>query len=216
MTGPLSSISAGRLYVGYQRTDGWLDVDTGPGPNTDDRSNDRNAFTLRGQYLITPSDDIDFLLIADYSKRNEVCCDAVATVLGPFAGIANALAATPRSAAMRVPSASRPGTAITHFPIIPGGSSARHGRLRTTRLEFRFAKLTSITAWRDSTLIDGNDTDYTAVDILFEPATNGNLTDFKQSSEELRLAGKDGPLDWLVGAFFANETLTNTDPMGRE
>src|SRR5580698_1551544 len=40
VTGPLGSISAGRLYVGYQKMDGWLNVDDGAGPNTNDRSND--------------------------------------------------------------------------------------------------------------------------------------------------------------------------------
>src|SRR6202046_4512063 len=55
VTGPVGSISAARLYVSYQRRDGWLDVDTGPGPNTDDRSNNRNGFTTRGQFLVTPS-----------------------------------------------------------------------------------------------------------------------------------------------------------------
>ena len=34
------------------------------------------------------------------------------------------------------------------------------------------------------------------------------MTDFKQASEELRLAGKNGPLDWLVGGFFSSEILT--------
>ena len=54
-------ISAGRLYVGYQKRDGFLNVDTGHGPNTNDQANNRNNYTLRGQYLITPSDDIDIL-----------------------------------------------------------------------------------------------------------------------------------------------------------
>ena len=39
------------------------------------------------------------------------------------------------------------------------------------------------------------------------------MTDFKQFSEELRLAGKAHGLDWLVGAFFANELLTNTQTL---
>ena len=71
------------------------------------------------------------------------------------------------------------------------------------------AKLTSITAWRDNTIVAGNDVDYTGIDIVYEPGTEGNLTDFKQFSEELRLAGKDGPLDWLVGGFFSSEILTS-------
>ena len=95
VTGPLSASSAGRLYAGYQKTEGWLENDVGAGPNTDDRNNDRNVYTLRGQYLFKPNDDLDFLLIGDYSKRNETCCGAAATYLGPFAGIVNALAAVP-------------------------------------------------------------------------------------------------------------------------
>ena len=95
VTGALSSISAGRLYAGWQKTEGWLHVDDGSGPNTDNRSNDRNFYTLRGQYLLTPNDDLSVLVIGDYTKRNESCCDAVATYLGPFAGIVNALAAVP-------------------------------------------------------------------------------------------------------------------------
>ena len=72
-----------------------MNIDTGQGPNTNDRANDRNTYTLRGQYLIKPSDDIDILFIGDYSRRNEACCAAAATVLGPFAGITNALASIP-------------------------------------------------------------------------------------------------------------------------
>jgi outer membrane receptor protein involved in Fe transport len=70
-----------------------------------------------------------------------------------------------------------------------------------------FGKLTSITAWRDNTVVAGNDVDYTGLDILQTPGTQGNQTDFKQFSQEIRLAGKNGPLDWLVGGFFSSEIL---------
>src|SRR5260370_38750062 len=72
-----------------------MNVDAGGGANTNDRANDRNMFTVRGQYRVTPNDDVDVVLIGDYSKRNEVCCVGVATVLGPFAGVANAIASVP-------------------------------------------------------------------------------------------------------------------------
>src|SRR5260370_13812984 len=75
--------------------------------------------------------------------------------------------------------------------------------------ELGFAKLTSITAWRDNRIISGNDVDYAGIDILQQPGNEGNQTDFKQTSEELRLAGKNGPLDWLVGGFFSSEILTS-------
>jgi outer membrane receptor protein involved in Fe transport len=71
-----------------------------------------------------------------------------------------------------------------------------------------FGKLTSITAWRDNTEAGGNDVDYTGIDLLTFPNDgSGNSTDFKQFSEELRLAGKSGPLAWLVGAFYNDEIL---------
>jgi iron complex outermembrane receptor protein len=214
VTGPLGAISAGRLYVGWQNTEGWLQNDVGPGPNTDDRNNNRNYYTLRGQYLIKPNDDVDFLLIGDYSKRNENCCGAVATYLGPFSGIVNALAGVPQLGGQAGAVGIAQATSYQAF-----SNQQWIQRIRDTgvsgELNWRLgdATFTSITAWRDNSLIAGNDTDYTAVDILWEPASNGNLTDFKQFSQELRLAGKNGPLNWLVGGFFSSEILTNTQTL---
>ena len=214
VTGPLSSISAGRLYASYQNAEGWLHVDTGQGPNTDDRSNNRNAYNFRGQYLLTPSSDVSFLLIGDYARRNESCCDAVATYLGPFAPITNALAGVPQLGGQAGATGIAQGTGYLAYSNYPWTQRVRDmgvsGELDWTLGD---ATLTSITAWRDNTIIAGNDTDYTAIDILYEPATNGNQTDFKQFSQELRLAGKAGGLDWLVGGFFASELLTSTQTL---
>ena len=214
VTGPLSSISAGRLYASYQNAEGWLHVDTGQGPNTDDRSNNRNAYNFRGQYLLTPSSDVSFLLIGDYARRNESCCDAVATYLGPFAPITNALASVPQLGGQAGATGIAQGTGYLAYSNYPWTQRVRDmgvsGELDWTLGD---ATLTSITAWRDNTIIAGNDTDYTAIDILYEPATNGNQTDFKQFSQELRLAGKAGGLDWLVGGFFASELLTSTQTL---
>lgn len=214
VTGPLSSISAGRLYAAWQKTDGWLRVDNGAGPNTNDRSNDRNMYTVRGQYLLTPNSDVSLLLIGDYSKRNEVCCDAVATYLGPFAPITNALASVPALGGKAGATGIASGTGYLAFSNYPWTQRIRDTGV-SAQLDWTLgdATLTSITAWRDNTVIAGNDTDYTSIDILFEPATQGNETDFKQFSEELRLAGKARGLDWLVGGFFSNEILTSTQTL---
>jgi iron complex outermembrane recepter protein len=211
VTGPIGSISAARLYAEYEKRDGWMNIDTGQGPNTNDRSNDRNSYTLRGQYLIKPTDDIDVLLIGDFSKRNEACCAAVATVLGPFAGITNALASIPALGGQvgAVGVASSGNRFYQGYSNQPWVQQIRDfGFSGQIDWNLGFAKFTSITAWRDNTIVSGQDTDYTAIDVLYEPATQGNATDFKQFSEELRLAGKQGPLNWLVGGFFASEILT--------
>ena len=95
ITGPVGGISAARLYVGWQKREGFSPIETGVGPNTSNRSNDRNVYTLRGQFQLTPTDDLTALFIGDYSKRVEQCCDAVPVVDGPFAGIVNALTGVP-------------------------------------------------------------------------------------------------------------------------
>src|SRR5271165_4253386 len=66
VTGPLSDISAGRFFAGYQKRDGFLDVTTGPGPNTENNTDNRNVYTFRGQYLLTPNNNVSFLVIGDY------------------------------------------------------------------------------------------------------------------------------------------------------
>ena len=48
----------------------------------------------------------------------------------------------------------------------------------------------------------GNDVDYSQVALIQEPTNINNMTDFKQISEELRLAGKTDRLTWLIGGFF--------------
>ena len=214
VTGPVGSISAARPYVGYQKRDGWMNVDTGAGPNTNNRANDRNMFTTRGQFLVTPSDDVDVLLIGDYSKRNEVCCIGVATILGPFAGIANAIASIPPLGGQVGATAIAAGGGYQAYSNYPWGQQVRDmGVSAQLNWNLGAAKLTSITAWRDNTVEAGNDTDYTAIDLLWQPDTKLNQTDFKQFSEELRLAGKAGPLNWLVGGFFANETLSSNQTL---
>jgi outer membrane receptor protein involved in Fe transport len=220
VTGPLADNVAGRLYAGFQQNKGFLDVVNGAGPSIQNNTNDRHAYNVRGQLLFTPSDDVDFLVIADYAKRNESCCGAVVEYPGPFQPLVNVFAGTPALGG-------QPG-GIGNSPLIgqpgvvrlPNSYTAYANQIITQHVRdmgisgelnwnLGFGKLTSITAWRDNTITGGNDVDYTGIDLLtFPDDGNANSTDFKQFSEELRLAGKQGPLNWLVGAFFNNEILT--------
>jgi iron complex outermembrane recepter protein len=220
VTGPLSDIMAGRMYVGYQQNSGFLQVVNGVGPSIQNNTNDRKSYNARGQLLITPNDNMDFLIIADYAKRNESCCSAVVEYPGPFQGLVNVFASTPalggRTGALGdSPLIGQPGVVR-----LPSSYVAYDNQIITQNVrdmgvsgEFNwnlgFAKLTSITAWRDNSVAGGNDVDYTGIDLLSYPDNgNANSTDFKQVSEELRLAGKAGSLNWLVGGFFSNEILT--------
>ena len=77
---------------------------------------------------------------------------------------------------------------------------------------FGGAKLTSITAQRDWQSINGIDFDYSSADILYRnPQKGDNYTAFDTFSQELRLTGGGDKVDWLVGAFYADETLTRNE-----
>jgi iron complex outermembrane receptor protein len=213
VTGPVSGNSAVRLYAGYQKREGFLDVNTGAGPSTDDRADNRNAYTTRDQYLIKPSDDVTFLLIGDFSKRNEVCCDAVPVISGSFAPLINILASTSAlggtTGVVAIPSGPVNPFSYRAYANGPASQQIRDMGL-SGQLDWILGPgtLTSITAWRDNTLIAGNDVEYTAAPLAEQPTTEANQTDFKQFSEELRFAGKSGPLQWLVGGFFSSEIIT--------
>jgi outer membrane receptor protein involved in Fe transport len=220
ITGPLGDIVAGRLYFGFQQQQGYLQVNDGVGPSTQNDTNGRHDFTTRGQLSITPGEDLDVLLIADLSKRDESCCGAVVEYPGPFQGLVNEFASNPLLGG-RVGALGDPALADNYLQTqrLPNSYTANAnqpinqyvrdmGFSAEVNWNSRFGKLTSITAWRDNTEADGNDTDFAGIDLLTYPNEgSANSTDFKQFSEELRLAGKEGPLSWLVGGFFNNEIL---------
>lgn len=213
VTGPVGDASAFRLYAAYEKRDGFMDVETGAG-NLHDAANNRNLYTVRGQYLITPSSNLSVLLIGDFSRRNESCCQATPVYPGPFAGVITALATNPllggrsgQPAFPDTPTNPFDWQSFANYPI----SQQIWDRGFSAQLDWNLggAHLTSISAWRDNTIAAGNDPDYSDAALVQEPA-NGNVTDFKQMSEELRLAGKSGPLNWLIGAFADKELLNNT------
>jgi iron complex outermembrane recepter protein len=214
VTGPIGDQNAVRLFVGYQKRDGWLTELTGEGPNTNTKTNDRNYYTMRGQWLYTPSNDISLLVIGDYSNRNESCCGAVLRSAGPFESfinVADAQSAHPGIGGSGIALTPQTYTAWANQPITQQiwdkGFSAQ------LDWDLHFAKLTSITAWRENEDYGGNDVDYTGTDLLQTPGGLGSLTDFKQFSEELRIAGKTGPLSWLGGLFYSDEILTNNQTL---
>jgi outer membrane receptor protein involved in Fe transport len=209
----VGDFSAFRLYAGFQKRDGFLNVESGAGYN-DDAVNNRNFYTVRGQYLVTPSSNVSVLFIGDFSRRNEACCQATPVYPGPFAGIITALATNPllggtagQAAFPDTPTNPFNRQSFANYPI----SQQIWDRGFSAQLDWNLgaAQLTSISAWRDNSIAAGNDPDYSDAALVQEPA-NGNVTDFKQMSEELRFAGKTERLNWLIGGFAGKELLNDT------
>ena len=213
-TAPLSDMIAFRLDGVYVKRDGFLkDVVSGR------RVNDRDRWMLRGQLLFKPSDNLSFRLIGDYTKRNEECCaapylpahDVVATGGGGTSEQPSSVAALERAL----------GGIIEDDPfdrkvsITPGRSyrsDVRDGGVSGELVyDFGGAELTSITAYRYNKYVRGQDADFNNLDILYRDDDGTAFNRFKTISQELRLQGKAGPIDWLVGGYYANEKLRVRD-----
>jgi len=206
----LSDNAAFRIYAAKRERDGFLDVRTGNGPRLEREDQDQNFHTLRGQLLLEPTDNLDINLSIDYSNRDENCCSAVTIIRGPTAPIIDALAPDSGVAPVADPFARRAWTNRSSAQSIEdnGGSL----QIDWNSPWFGGATLTSITALREWTSINGLDFDYSTADILYrEPKRDDNFTGFETFSQEIRMAGSTDRVDWLVGLFYADEDLTRNE-----
>ena len=209
-TNAISETAAFSLY-GVKRTrDGFLNIKTGAGPRTSDDDGDMDFHSLRGQLLLEPNDDLTIRLIADFASRDEDCCAGVTTTRGPAAAIVDALAGGQGTIPVPDPSQRLAySNDDTRQTIKDKGISAQ---LDWTTPWFGGASLTSVTALRDWTNINSADLDFTAAPIWTRAYGDGvNDVKFKTFSQELRLTGTSGALDWMVGGFFADEDLIRDD-----
>jgi outer membrane receptor protein involved in Fe transport len=202
LNGPLAETLAGRLHVSARRRDGLYAVRTGDGPRTEREDNDQDSWSARGQLLYQPSAAFSLRAIADYTRRDEHCCVGVQLVRGPTAAYVDALA---------------PDEGVAVRPDIES-RTAWSNRSTAQRIEdyglslqaeapVGSARLTSITAarrWRNS---NGYDADFSTADIYYREPGGAFGSDFRTLSEELRLTGARGRLEWLVGGYAARERL---------
>ncbi|MBO9547731.1 TonB-dependent receptor [Caulobacter sp.] len=204
VTGPLSGDKlAGRLYVAARKRDGFNDVVTGRGPSTRDQDADSNFYTVRGQLLFVPDDTSTFRVIADYSRRDENCCGAVQIRTGPTAGILALVSGQAAPIAMTADPYERVAYSNRGAPakIEDMGVSLQGD------MDLPIGTLTSISAIRNWRTDNGQDSDFSLADIAYRNKDGTNFSEFRTYSQELRLAGKSDKLDWMFGAFLADERL---------
>ena len=205
VTGPLvGDVLAGSLYFADRQRGGYFNVNDGPGPNTATKDTNRDYYTVRGQLLYEPNDNVKARFIADYSHRNENCCIAVMTRSGPSTALIEALGGTDGNASdpyARNAYANRPDGQV----VDDGGVSLQVDY----KLPSLNASITSITAFRDWKTKGGFDADFSTADIDYLPNDNSNSTQFRTFSQELRFAGTSGKLDYMVGGFYSHENLAN-------
>ena len=227
LTGPISDTLAARFDGVFEKRDGFLrdvvnDVDLG----------NRDRYFVKGQLLWEPTDDVSFRFIADYTNRDERCCGAVflgrdfnplignlnnpSTPLSPLQPNGNNIINVLRDMGQPLASLNNPFSRETF--VTRGrnynGSTTDGGVSLEVNWDMGGATFTSITGYREYKNSQASDTDYSAVDILYRSDDeDAQFRQFKTFSQELRLQGEafGGALDWLVGAYYADEDLTVRD-----
>lgn len=219
VTGPLSKTIAARIDGVWQQRDGLIKNVTPGEPDI----NDRDRWLARGQLLFEPNDKLSLRVIGDYSMRDENCCGGV---------YQNPIRNLSRDAAGNV--VTSPNTLLpvlqalgANIQTAPAGQAFVRRTATTPGFDYRSdtkdwglsgelnwdlgeTKLTSVTAYRDYKNAQGQDSDFNALDILRRTDLDRR---FRTFSQELRLQGAafNDRLDWLVGAYFADETLDVDD-----
>src|SRR4051794_31771135 len=231
-TAGITDTLAGRLDVVYVKRDGFY-----RDPANHTTINNRNRIFTRGQLLYQPDDKLTVRLIGDYSWRKERCCGAVYVDNSVNSDIGNLNEpASPLLQPGAVPARTNDtGNNIVNvlrdlgqdlgalhsgyrrtLSVTPGrdytGRTKDWGLSGQVDYDLGAANLTSITAYRHYDADQGGDIDYSTVDILYR-APGGAGRRFNTFTQELRLQGNafGDKLDWLVGAYYANEDLKLRD-----
>jgi outer membrane receptor protein involved in Fe transport len=219
LTGPiLGDKVAFRVDGLYNKRDGFLrDVTSGRDINNRDR------FLIRGQLLIQPNDDLSIRLIGDYNQKNEECCGAA--FLAPTQNLSRdasgSVVSSPNSVRALITSLggnyrlpTDRAKYIYETSITPGEGYEQRtrdwGLSGELNWDLGFGTLTSITAYREFKNRAAQDADFNNIDILRRDDQNRKFQTFTQ---EVRFQGNafDDRLDYLVGGFYAHETLRVDD-----
>ena len=193
ITGPLSDTVAVRVSGSYNKRDGlFTNLTTGSDVNN------RNRWSIRGDVLVEPTDKLSMRFIADYNKINERCCGVSSILNGPATLAIGAVLRKPISDTTKVYERN------VIFNTDPENNLSGRGFSGQIDYDLSFAKLTSITAYRNQKNASFQDIDFTGADI----SNNRTANEIKTFTQEIRLASNsEGPFNWLVGGFFQDERL---------
>ncbi|MGH8254699.1 MAG: TonB-dependent receptor [Steroidobacteraceae bacterium] len=197
VTGPISSTVAFRLSGSVDSRAGYLTNTT-----TGDDVNNRHRFSTRADLLWQPTDGVSVRTIADYNEISETCCGVVSLLNGPVTQLIGA----PSPFGLGEP-ISNPATKFNNdivFNTDPTNKIIGKGLSVQADWDAGFATLTSITAYRNEANRSIQDVDFTGADLANkdQPDSSGTF------SQEFRLVSRgDQRLNWLLGAFFDDETL---------
>ena len=213
---PVSDNFALRIDGSVRARDGYItDLISG------DDINNRDRWTLRGQAMWDLSPGASLRVIVDGAGTDEVCCGVTPLIYGTTQGAITAIVGplgTPainvEGRGMTVTPALGPLPALgPGLPPQPGNPPRNYGEGTddfgvSAQFDWTIGgvNLTSITAWRDWGLVRNQDIDFNLIDIAYRYDDNIGVENFTQ---EFRLQGETGRVNWLIGLFYSDETVDN-------
>ena len=201
VTGPLSDSSAVSFAAGMNKRDGFFrDVGTG------DRTNERDRWFVRGQFLLEDGDAFSARLIADYDSIDENCC----AVVNLQDGLATPAVRHPLVGGdVNLPADRFDGLVYNNFNST--NDIENYGVSAQIDYDFGGFTLTSITAFRETDAVTFQDSDFTTADLVYPNSQDLDVSTFTQ---EVRLAGEIGDrLDVLLGAFYISEDVDQSNQL---
>jgi iron complex outermembrane receptor protein len=210
----VQDVAAFRLSGTYRKRDGFLKSSTGA------ESNNRDRYMLRGQLYIEPNADVSIRLLADYSKVDENCCDAVIvreTELAPFFAFHGL---TSDGVDQSGPSALN--NLATNGQLFVNGAE-QWGVSGELKWDLGGAKITYIGSYRNFESNSTQESDFVSLAIFTTGAGGQNSragilptgNRIKTMTHELRFQGTafNDHLDWLVGGFYSTEDIVEDQSM---
>ena len=211
---PVSDVLAFRLDGSLRSREGYItDLISG------DDINNRDRWMLRGQMQWDISSDASLRVIVDGAETDEVCCGVTPLIYGSTQNAITAIvgaAGTPaidvgRRAMTVTPALSGLPAFGPGLPAQPSNPARNYGEQTedfgiSGQLDWDIGgiNLTSITAWRDWRVDRNQDIDFNLVDIAYRYGDNVTVENFTQ---EFRLQGETGRINWLGGLFYSDETV---------
>lgn len=161
--------------------------------------NSRDRWSIRGQALFEPKDNISLRIIADYSELDEICCDVTNVVNDPVrSSIISGLGGT-------LADPNDPFAFVSYLDADPINLSEDRGISAHLDVDFDNFTLTSISSLRKNDAYYRSDVDYTSAQIVDADQDTG----IKTFTQELRLTSTtDSALQWMIGGYYFNEDIT--------
>jgi iron complex outermembrane recepter protein len=176
--------------------------------NTGKDINNKNRYYARLQTLTELGNDATFRMILDKAQTDELCCSAVRVKSGSVAAGINGYITGPQGL-IGVPPVNEEAALIANSPNRPLTEKVDdRGISGELNWNTKLGKFTSITAYRKWDLFRQQDADFSGLDRAYRD--NYDLK-FDTFTQEFRLNGKAGKLDWLVGAFYLDEQTSFDD-----